>query len=646
MPKRDVRHHNENCSCLNHVMSEHLGQFQLLSTRRLAPLFTTQFFGAFNDNLFRWALSVMLVYGGLVATEDANFFVNAAGGLFMLPFFLFSATAGRIADKYEKSRLIRIVKIVEILVAALAGLALLLQNVPFMLFVLFLFGTQSAFFGPLKYSILPQHLHESELVGGNAMVAMGTFVAILLGTLLGTAVGGGRFDSVYGVLFALILLTALTGYLASRMIPPAPPKAEVTGTIWNPVRDTLEIIRLARQRKAVFLSILGVSWFWLLGGLYLAQIPNLTREHLFGDETVVTLLLGFFTLSIATGSLLCEKLSGRKIEIGLVPFGALGLSLAGVDTFFAINAIEPTPERGALAFLIADGSARVLLDIFLLGVFAGFYEVPLYASIQARTPEQHRARVIAATNILNSLFMVSGSVFAILWLSIIGLSIPSLLLTLAVSTLLVAAFIFNQVPEFAMRFIIWTLTHSMYRVTHQSLDRIPERGPAMLVCNHVSYVDALIIAGAVPRPVRFIMLKRIYDIPVLNFVFRTGRAIPIESPRVDATAYENALKEIQEGLQAGDLLCIFPEGKLTTDGEIDAFRPGVERILEATPVPTIPLALQGLWGSFFSHKGGTFRNTGRFWSRVQILAGEALRPEGITAEHLRTEVMSLRGSAA
>lgn len=627
-------------------MSEHLGQFQLLGTRRLAPLFTTQFFGAFNDNLFRAAMAIILVYGGLITAEDTNFFVNAAAGLFMLPFFLFSATAGRIADKYEKSRIIRMVKIVEILVAALAGLSLFLQNVPFMLFVLFLFGTQSAFFGPLKYSILPQHLHESELVGGNAMVAMGTFVAILLGTLLGTAVGGGRFDSAFGVLFALILLTALTGYLASRRIPEAPPKAKVAGSIWNPVKDTLEIIRLARQKKSVFLSILGVSWFWLLGGLYLAQIPNLTKEHGFGDETVVTLLLGFFTLSIATGSLLCEKLSGRKIEIGLVPFGALGLSLAGVDIYFAINAIELVPERGALAFLAAEGSPRVLIDIFLLGVFAGFYEVPLYASIQARTPEAHRARVIAATNILNSLFMVSGSVFAILWLSIIGFSIPSLLLTLAVATLFVAAFIFHQVPEFAMRFIIWTLTHSMYRVTHQALNRIPEKGAAMLVCNHVSYVDALIIGAAVPRPVRFIMLKRIYDIPVLNFVFRTGRAIPIESPRVDAKAYESALKEIQEGLQAGDLLCIFPEGKLTTDGEIDEFRPGIERMLEAAPVPTIPIALQGLWGSFFSHKGGTFRNTGRFWSRVKILAGEAISPEGFTAERLRTEVMSLRGEAA
>ena len=197
-----------------------------------------------------------------------------------------------------------------------------------------------------------------------------------------------------------------------------------------------------------------------------------------------------------------RNLSGRKIEIGLVPFGALGLSLAGVDLYFAIQNIEPVAQRGMLAFLSTPTTPRLLIDVFLLGVFAGLYEVPLYASIQARTPEQQRARVIAATNILNSLFMVSGSMFAILWLTILEFSIPSLLLCIAIATLVVSAFIFNQVPEFAMRFLIWTLTHTMYRVTHEALERIPERGAAMLVCNHVSYVDALIIAGSVPRPIR------------------------------------------------------------------------------------------------------------------------------------------------
>jgi len=627
-------------------MSQGLGQFELLATKRLAPLFTTQFFGALNDNLFRSAMGVIIVYGGLIASEDTNFFVNAAAALFMLPFFLFSATAGRLADKYEKAKLVRMIKVAEIIVAALAGLALFTQSVPMMLTVLFLLGTQSAFFGPLKYSILPQHLHESELVGGNAMVAMGTFVAILLGTLIGTAVGGGRFDSAYGVLFAMILAAAFVGYVASRRIPAAEPTGTVTGTMLNPVKDTLEIIRLATRRKAIFLSILGVSWFWLLGGLYIAQIPNLTKVHLYGDQTVVTLLLGFFTLSIAAGSLLCEWLSGRKIEIGLVPFGALGLSIAGIDVYFAINALEPVATRGAMDFLAADGTPRLLVDIFLLGVFAAFYEVPLYASIQARTPEATRARVIAATNIINSFFMVTGSLCAILWLSVLGLSIPSLLLSLAIGTLLVAGFIFGQVPEFAMRFLIWTLTHTMYRVTHESLDRIPEKGAALLVCNHVSYVDALIIGGSVPRPVRFIMLGRIFDIPVLNFVFRTGRAIPIESPRVNNDVYERALEEIREGLESGDLLCIFPEGKLTTDGRVDTFKRGVEGILASTPVPTVPLALQGLWGSFFSHKGGTFKNTGRIWSRVKIVAGEALDPEGLSAETLRAHVARLRGDHA
>ena len=630
-------------------MSQGLGQFALLATNRLAPLFSTQFFGAFNDNLFRSAMGVILVFGGLIAAEDTNFFVNAAAGLFMLPFFLFSATAGRIADKYEKARLVRGIKIAEIVVAALAGASLFLQSVPMMLVVLFLLGTQSAFFGPLKYSILPQHLRESELVGGNAMVAMGTFVAILLGTLIGTAVGGGRFESAYGLLFALILGAALIGYLSSRRIPQALPKGKVTGGLFNPVRDTREIIRLAIAKKAIFLSILGVSWFWLIGGLYLAQIPNLTKVHLYGDQTVVTLLLGLFTLSIATGSLLCERLSGRKIEIGIVPFGALGLSLAGIDIYFAINAIsaaDATELRGAGSFLAADGTPRLLVDIFLLGVFAAFYEVPLYASIQARTPEANRARVIAATNIINSFCMVMGSVLAILWLSVLGLSIPSLLLTLALGTLVVAGIIFHQVPEFSMRFLIWALTHTMYRVRHESLERIPDRGPALLVCNHVSYVDALIIGGSVARPVRFIMLGRIFDIPVLNFIFRTGRAIPIESPKVNEAVYRRALDDIREGLEAGDLLCIFPEGKLTATGEIDTFRPGVERILATSPVPVVPVALQGLWGSFFSHKGGAFKNTGRVWSRVKIVAGSTLKPDGLTADELRSHVVALRGDAA
>lgn len=631
-------HHNGIC------MAQPQGQFQLFATRRMAPLFTTQFFGAFNDNLFKAALSVMFVYGGIVAAESADFAVNAAAGLFVLPFFLFSATAGQIADKYEKSRLIRRIKIFEIAVAVLAGLSLVLQNAVAMLAVLFLFGVQSTFFGPLKFSILPQHLHETELVGGNGLVEMGTFVAILLGTLVGSLIGGGTGLSLG--LFVLVASVAVAGYLASRHIPEAPANDPDQPIGWNPITETLRLMRLARLQRSVFLSILGISWFWLLGGVYLAQIPNLARVHLAGGPTVVTLILTVFTVAVALGSLACEKLSRRRIEIGLVPFGALGLSIAGIDAYFAIEAIDGEGQRTAAAFLTGGGSIRLLVDLLLLGLFGGLFVVPLQALIQHRTPEERRARIIAAANVLNSLFMVVGAGLAILWLAVFGFSIPTLLLAVAIANIAVAGFIFHQVPEFAMRFMVWLLSHTMYRVAHEGLERVPERGAAVLVCNHVSYVDALLLAGAVRRPIRFVMFKPIYDLPVLNFIFRTGRAIPITGRSADQDTVEAAFRQIREALAAGDLLCIFPEGQLTSDGEIDAFRPGIERILRETPAPVIPMALRGLWGSFFSRKAGAFRNPSRFWSRVQVVAGEALQPEGVTAGVLQEKVALLRGANA
>ena len=622
---------------------ERLTQFQLLATRRLLPLFVTQFLGAFNDNLFKFALLVLFSYGGLVAQDRTDLWNNAAAALFVLPFFLFSATAGELSDKYEKSRLIRFVKICEICVAFLAGVSLYFNSLTLMLVVLFLFGLQSTFFGPLKFSILPQHLHQTELVGGNAMIEMGTFVAILLGTLVGAEIGGA--DQVTAWLFVLVMGVAVVGWATSLGIPVAPANAPEQRVNWNLVTATWRLFVLARENRPVFLSILGISWFWLIGGVYLAQVPNLTREYLAGDEEVVTLILAVFTVAIGTGSLLCERMSGRRIEIGLVPVAAIGISIAGIEVYFSINAIDATGMRDVWTFLAGDGSLRVLFGLLLTGIFGGMYVVPLMAFIQARTPETRRARIIAAANIINSAFMVVGALLAILWLTVLDRTIPELFLLIAVVNIGVAAFIFSRVPEFSMRFIIWLLSHTMYRVTHRGLERIPEKGGAIIVCNHVSYVDALLLAGAVRRPIRFIMFKPIFDMPVLNFVFRTGRAIPVVGRRSDVAAYEEAFRQIREGLADDDLLCIFPEGKLSHDGEIDAFRPGIERILRETPVPVVPMALRGLWGSFFSHDGGLFRDPKRFWSRVEIVAGDPVTPDASAGE-LREKVATLRGEFA
>ena len=619
-------------------------QFELMGQRRFAALFYTQFLGAFNDNLFKAALSLIFVYSGLIAADATDTFVNIAAGLFILPFFLFSATAGQIADKFEKSALVRRVKLAEIGVALFGGLAVYSQNVYAMLTVLFLLGVQSAFFGPLKYSILPQQLSDAELVGGNAQVEMGTFVSILLGTIVGGIVAVQTDANAW--LTAGVVAVAVLGYLASRFIPECPATDPGLEISWNSLAVTRRLIGDARDNRAVFLSIMGISWFWLFGSAVLAQIPNLTRVYLNGEATVVTLILATFTIFVALGSLICERLSGGRIEVGIVPIGALGLSVAGIDLYFSIAAMDVSVARDWVAFSSAPGAARVLADMAGIGFFGGIFIVPLYALIQSRTVPQKRARMIALNNILNAVFMVAGAVLAILCLGIADMTIPDFLLMIVFMNIAVCVFIFHQVPEFAMRFIIWALSHTMYRVSHQNLEQVPEEGAAVIVCNHVTFVDALLLAGAVKRPIRFIMFKPIYDLPVLNYVFRAGRAIPIQGESINKAAHDAAFVEIQEGLEAGDLLCIFPEGALTRDGEIDGFRRGIERIIATTPVPVIPMALKGLWGSFFSHAGGVFKNPSRFWSRVGIVAGAPVAPAEASAERLRAEVEALRGEFA
>lgn len=624
-------------------------QFALLKTRRFLPFFLTQFFGALNDNLYKNALLVLLVSTGIAgASADTNLLVNIAAGLFILPFFLFSSLAGQLADKYEKATIVRRIKVAEILIMAGGFCALWFNEIWLMMIVLFAMGTQSAFFGPVKYSIIPQHLATHELVGGNAQIEMGTFVAILIGTIGGSLMGGLENSAIW--VGTAVITVAGIGWLCSRSVPSARATAPDLKLDLNPVREGVQLFQLAREKYAVLLAIMGISWFWMVGASYLTQAPNFAVTHLHGGPGLVALLLCGFTVGIAAGSLLCERMSGHKVEIGLVPFGAIGISLFGIDLFFAADAYqsglaELTTLVSPWTFFAQTGAWRVLIDLILIGMFGGFYIVPLYAMVQARTDESKRARVIAFNNILNALFMVISSLLGVVFLGMLDMGIPTFYLVIALMNIAVAVFIFQQVPEFTMRFLIWIVSHSIYRVRHDGLENIPEKGPALIAANHVSYVDALLLAGAIRRPIRFIMYKPIYEIPVLNFIFRTGRAIPICSPREDERVYNEAMEAIAQGLDNGDLLCLFPEGKLTRDGEIDEFRPGIERIVARTPVPVIPVALQGLWGGFFSHSGaGVFSAPfRRFWSRIGIRAAEPVMAEALDAQTLRERVLALRG---
>ena len=618
----------------------------LLKQRRFGPFFWTQFSGAFNDNLFKNALILLLAYSGtqLASGIDNNILINLAAGLFVLPFFLFSATAGQLADKFEKSRLIRAIKVLEIVIMVLAAVALIIGNVWLLLTVLFLLGTQSAFFGPVKYGLLPQHLHEQELVAGNGLVEMGTFVAILLGTI-----GGGLLIAMgdrgpWWVAGASILV-AIGGYLLARRIPLTPAVDPGLKINWNLFSQTYRLIGFMREDRAVFLSIVGISWFWFFGALYITQFPNYTLLILGGNELVGTLLLATFSIGIGVGSMLCDRLAGQKVEIGLVPFGSIGLSLFAIDLYFAIppDLANSSELIGPVAFLSQPYAWRVMLDIFGLSLFGGFYIVPLYALIQARSSKTHLSRIIAGNNILNALAMVIAAVAGALMLGVAGLSIAETFLIVAVLNAVVAIYIYQQVPEFLMRFLVWILIHTLYRVRVINRDRLPEQGPAVLVCNHVSFVDALIIGGSCPVPIRFVMHHKIFKIPVMSFIFRTAKAIPVASRKEDSEMLEAAMNKVAEELENGQIVCIFPEGALTPDGELQPFKPGIERIVERSPVPVYPMALRGLWRSLFSRSDGRafFKLPRGFHRKIELVVGEPVAPEHVTKDRLSAEVQAL-----
>jgi 1-acyl-sn-glycerol-3-phosphate acyltransferase len=625
-------------------MSER-SQFALLTERRFLPFFLTQFFGAGNDNVFKFAFTVLATYsaaewGGM----DPKSAGAVIGGVFILPFVLFSATAGQLADKVDKAALIRFVKNLEIAIMLAIAAGFVWKVVPLLFAGVFLMGLHSTLFGPVKYAYLPQHLHESELTGGNGMVEMGTFVAILLGTILGgVLVGIPRVgpDWVAGTSLAL----AAIGRVAAGFVPASPAPDPGLKINWNPFTETWRNLGHARTNRSVFLSLLGISWLWFFGSIFLTTFTGFARETLGGDQNVVTLLLAVFSIGIGVGSLLCERLSGHKVEIGLVPFGSIGMTVFAADLWYASSGMTPHGLAGLPEFLADHAHWRVIADLFLLAMFAGFYSVPLYALIQSRCEPSHRARIIAANNILNALFMVVASVMSAALLQA-GLSLPQLYLVVAVLNAAVAVYIYTLVPEFLMRFIVWMLIHSVYRLEKSGLERIPDEGAAVIVCNHVSFVDALVIAAACPRPIRFVMDHRIFRLPVLSFVFRTSRAIPIAPAKEDPAMMDRAFAEVAQALKDGDLVAIFPEGRITDTGELYPFRPGIKRILEATPVPVVPVALRGLWGSFFSRKDGAAMSKPlRFvpFRRIGLAVDAPVPPTLATPEQLQAQVLALRG---
>ena len=622
-------------------------QFALLRQRRFAPFFWTQFLGAGNDNLFKFAFTVMVTYQLRVEWLPTELAGLVIGALFILPFLLFSATSGQLADKYDKRSLIRLVKTLEIAIMLFAAWGFWRSNAAALLGCVFLMGLHSTLFGPVKFAYLPQHLSERELTGGNGMVEMGTFVAILLGNVAGGLLVAVPETGARLAGFACIAL-ALLGRLSAQFVPATPSTDPALRINWNPASETWRNLKLAHGNLVVFRSLLGISWMWFFGAVFLSQFPAFAKEVLHGDEHVASLLLVVFSIGIGIGSLLCEVLSKRHVEIGLVPFGAIGMSVFAIDLYFASRGLPPSASLYGVGEFAALGAHwRVMADLALLSLFAGLYSVPMYALIQLRSPATHRARIIAANNILNALFIIASSVLAGALIGA-GFSIPQIFLAVGLANAVAAGYIFLLVPEYLLRFVAFIASRCIYRFRVRGDEHIPLAGPAILVCNHVSFVDALLLMAASPRPVRFIMDHRIFATPLLGTLFRLAKAIPIAPQKEDAATYERAFVEARKVLDEGELLGLFPEGGITHDGALQPFRGGIMKLIETHPVPVVPIALQNLWGSYFSRAEGGQAMARPFrrgvWSRVGLVAGEALAPAAVSPEALRTRVQALLGA--
>ncbi|MFC7462261.1 MFS transporter [Hydrogenophaga defluvii] len=631
----------------------HTNQFALLAQRRFGPFFWVQFLGAGNDNVFKFAFTVLVTYQVQLQWLPPALAGLVIGALFILPFLLFSATSGQLADKYPKEVLIRFVKNLEIAIMLLAGWGFVQQNVPVLLMCVFLMGAHSTLFGPVKFAYLPQHLTERELTGGNGMVEMGTFVAILLGNVAG------------GLLIALPLVgpayvaaaclgLAVLGRVLAQAVPVSPATDPALQINWNPFTETWRNLKLAHANVVVFRSLLGISWMWFFGAVFLANFPAFARDVLHGNEQVASLLLVVFSIGIGAGALMCEVLSRRHVEIGLVPLGAFGMTVFSVDLYFASRGLPPTGPAFTLGSFLAQAAHwRILADLALLSLFAGIYSVPMYALIQMRSQPTHRARIIAANNILNALFMIASSLLAGALLGA-GFSISELFLFIGIANAVVAFYIFMLVPEYLLRFVAWLASRLVYRFRVQGDLHIPTEGAAVLACNHVSYVDAVLLMAASPRPIRFLMDHRIFKVPVLGWLFRLAKAIPVAPQKDDAAAYEAAFEAAAQVLREGDLLGIFPEGGITQNGELQPFKGGIAKILsraqqEGVSVAVVPMALTNLWGSYFSRV--EVRNGDRVamvrpfrrgvFSRVGLNVGQAIAAKSVTLEGLREQVAGL-----
>jgi hypothetical protein len=618
-------------------------QFPLLFQRRLAPLWICQLANSLNNQFLR-AATLWILSDRAYAVLGMPSVRSETVGLFAIPAILVAAIGGQLADKLDRSRVVIIAQTMGLLASVGAIYGLLTQRDFLVLAGVAVAGVQATLFAPAQGALLRQHLGDTELTPGNGLMTAGRQMAMLLSMLLlmSTLDGGAGVDH---ILLPALAASSVAGWLAAFAIPASPAPRPDLEIRWNPLGALRVTLQSALGDRNVYLVILGVSWFWFTQLVFLVNLPAYATEVIGASALALVALVMTPILALAAGALLCQPASGRRVELGLVPLGALGMALAGVDFYFNSPEAAPTSARSLSELLSSATYLRCLFDLTIFGLAAGLYVVPLYALIQQIAPRERLGRILGGMMLYNLLF-VSLALGGAQWLRSEGLSVHAVILVAVLLQFAVSIYIFLLLPEFLLRLLMWFLVHTFYRVNASGLERVPAEGPVILVCNHVSYLDALVIGAKIRRPVRFVMHRYIFQIPVLRTVFRLAKAIPIVSAKKDPEGLRFAMDQVSAELSAGRVVAIFPEGRLTLDGEIGVFRSGIERMVDRNPVPVIPMALQGLWGSFFSCAGGEPMT---HWPkpqsrRIGLRVGDPVPPEEVTAEMLRDRVVLLRGS--
>jgi 1-acyl-sn-glycerol-3-phosphate acyltransferase len=615
---------------------------------RMGGLLQTWVWDGLHESFLVLCLASRLGDGGVEAGLWApGSLVVVVAGLYLAPWVLFLPVAGQLADRRETSGWVRRIKRAGLGVSALAALALVTGHPALLAATLVGLGLHAAFFGPVRSSLLPRILENEQLVAGNALL-----LAVSSGTLLSGALGAWMLACREGAgwaCWAAATAGLFLGFMGERAacripaVPAADPKAEV---LWNPFRAAWGTVRRVARRRVLHLSMLGVAWICLFGCVILGLLDPWTRQVLHAGDHVVGVFLVLMVLGLTCGALLSERLSYERLEVGLVPFGSLGMTVFAFDLFLASRSF-PTPSPSApllgpsqlLGLLVG---VRILVDLLLLAMFAGFFVVPLLTAIQQQADRAWRSAALALSLGLNALFFGGGVLFlaSLAWWDC---RVGTAFAVLAALNGLVAVYIYTLTPEFFLRLLAWLLAHGVYRLEARGLEEIPREGPMLLACNHVSFADWLVIAATVKRPVRFVMWHAYAEIPILRYLMRDARVIPIGSSRQAPELLERAFCEIAETLAQGDLVCLFPEGRITTDGDLSRFRPGIERMARESGAPVLPLALRGFWGSLFSRQPGRLRRrlSRPLRSRVELVAGHPIPAEEVTAERVQAEVAKL-----